>query len=252
MSLNRKSILFIVEGEVGEVRVLEKLTSILYAENEYSIFPVSGSIYELYEDLYLDDDLDLLLHLKSKTDNEDYKEILSRRYNSIYLIFDFDPHYQKYEKAKLIDLLNYFCDSRDKGKLLINYPMFESYRHLKQFPDYDFKNRKISISDIYNYKCIVNKESLHNNINKYNYEFVINILIHHLCKTYLILRNKFKIGKVEDFNNLDKSEYIKILNIQDEMIRKKDEIYVLNTSIFFLIELKPISFFRQVNKFVKF
>lgn len=249
-SNHKKSILFIVEGEKGEVNVLKKLTTILYANNEYKIYPINGSIYELFDDLKSDEDLDILLHLKSKAKTDEDREILSKRYNSIYLIFDFDPHHHKYKLEKLKDMLLFFDDALDNGKLLINYPMLESYRHLKEFPDYEFKDRMIDFSDLNKYKEIVGKESVYSNLNKYDYNLVMCMLIHHLSKANYILTKQFKTGSLDDFNSLDQSKYNEILEIQNKLKNDLGKFYVLNTSIFFLIELKPKSFFRQIKRFI--
>ena len=39
-----------------------------------------------------------------------------------------------------------FMDATDIGKLYINYPMIESYQHLKCFPDDDYAERKIPVN----------------------------------------------------------------------------------------------------------
>lgn len=55
-----------------------------------------------------------------------------------------------------------FEDSTDMGKLYLNYPMIESYLHLKSMPDGEYINRKIPVSlqpgD--RYKCLVKSESV--------------------------------------------------------------------------------------------
>ena len=55
-----------------------------------------------------------------------------------------------------------FADSTDMGKLYLNYPMIESYLHLKSIPDEEYMNRKISVSlqpgD--KYKGLVKSESV--------------------------------------------------------------------------------------------
>ena len=40
---------------------------------------------------------------------------------------------------------NSFSDAANMGKLYINYPMIESYQHLKSIPDCDFEERKIPV-----------------------------------------------------------------------------------------------------------
>lgn len=55
-----------------------------------------------------------------------------------------------------------FMDATDIGKLYINYPMIESYQHLKCFPDDDYAERKIPVTlqPGKEYKALVKKKLL--------------------------------------------------------------------------------------------
>ena len=55
-----------------------------------------------------------------------------------------------------------FVDAADMGKLYINYPMIESYRHLCQLPDGNFAERKIPVSlqPGKEYKALVEQETI--------------------------------------------------------------------------------------------
>ena len=55
-----------------------------------------------------------------------------------------------------------FADSTDMGKLYLNYPMIESYLHLKSIPDEEYINRKIlvSLQPGDKYKSLVRAESV--------------------------------------------------------------------------------------------
>lgn len=56
----------------------------------------------------------------------------------------------------------FFTDATDMGKLYINYPMIESYKHLKKLPDYDYSERKIPVSlqPGKKYKALVDHETV--------------------------------------------------------------------------------------------
>ena len=61
-----KKILFVVEGEVAEVKLLRRLIKISYPQDEYSIISYGASIYELYDEMHRDDTIDLLGLLREK------------------------------------------------------------------------------------------------------------------------------------------------------------------------------------------
>ena len=80
----------------------------------------------------------------------------------IYLVFDFEPHYHKYEDSKIKDILNVFNNETELGKLYINYPMVESFYYLKNIPDLEYLGRKISLNNFNgkDYKKLVNNETI--------------------------------------------------------------------------------------------
>ncbi|MFI3213035.1 MAG: hypothetical protein R3Y24_06790 [Eubacteriales bacterium] len=76
---------------------------------------------------------------------------------NIILVFDYERHDTNFSEEKINLLQNYFQDVTDVGLLYINYPMIESYQHIFSLPDYDYENRKISVSlqPGYQYKNLV-------------------------------------------------------------------------------------------------
>ena len=61
-------------------------------------------------------------------------------------------------------MLYYFNDFTDKGKLYINYPMWELFRHIKTMPDSDFHDLNFNLDKIEEYKKILNVYSSYKNI----------------------------------------------------------------------------------------
>jgi hypothetical protein len=66
-------------------------------------------------------------------------------------------------------MLKYFNDSTNQGKLFINYPMMESYKHFNKLPDDGFKERIIKAGEIKDYKEIVDKNSSFRNLDLFTY-----------------------------------------------------------------------------------
>lgn len=65
-------------------------------------------------------------------------------------------------QKKILKMQKYFVDAADMGKLYLNYPMIESYQHLKTLPDQDYGARKIPVSlqPGKRYKALVKSESV--------------------------------------------------------------------------------------------
>jgi len=246
----KKQVLFIVEGERTEVSILKKINTILECCGDYHIYSYKTAIYELYEELRIDENLELQLTLKSKTLNNDERTILEMRFVAIFLIFDFDPQHHKFSCESLKKMLSYFSDSSDKGKLYINYPMFESHRHLKTMPDLEFIHSTIRLEQVRDYKRLVGKESSYTETNRYTYPIIANMIAHHLCKFRSLVDNIATLPKSDEYSRLQSSElHIKLLSIQETAIA--DEImYVINTSLFYVIDMIPISFFRNYSKVI--
>lgn len=232
---SKRQILFIVEGEETEASFIGSIGHKLLKLNkgDYTIFSFNTSIYELYE-AYKNGEYDYVVdYLVSEKNLEISKDLTPKdAFSAIYLVFDFDFNYQKYTDEIIRELLEIFNNETENGKLYINYPMFESYYHLKQIPDYDYINRTIETKNCYSstYKTLVKSEGINQSRN------VSRLTCFHVIK-----------------HNYDKAKYIcrmKSLNyidlnyelILDKQIEKKNNeycIFVLNTFVLFIIDYNP-------------
>ena len=127
------------------------------------------NIYMLYEDIVKEydfgwadneDDIDLpyVISKKQHPDNLRYKE----DFTNIILVFDYERHDTNFSEEKILKMQKRFVDAADMGKLYINYPMIESYQHLKNLPDDDYVERKIPVSlqPGRKYKELVHRENV--------------------------------------------------------------------------------------------
>ena len=132
-SMNKR-ILLIVEGPKDEKVILEKLWDRFDKKTDYTIVPYETNIYfltrQLFRDGEMDEDVDLLRIFKSVDVPENKRLGKEERFTDIYLIFDFDPHDTMADFGILRKMLAFFNDSSTGGKLFINYPMMQSYRHI--------------------------------------------------------------------------------------------------------------------------
>lgn len=111
------------------------------------------NIYMLYEDIVkeygvdwaeeeMDIDLPFVVSKKYAPNNLRYKD----DFTNVILVFDYERHDPNFSETKIVQMQKAFSDATDMGKLYINYPMIESYQHLKAIPDFDFAERKILVS----------------------------------------------------------------------------------------------------------
>ena len=97
------------------------------------------------------------------------KEILDGRYSDIILIFDLDPQDPQFSGDKISEMMKFFNESSDMGKLYINYPMVEAFYHMKAIPDEKYKDYIVSLDELSNgtYKQRVNFENRNHNYSKF-------------------------------------------------------------------------------------
>lgn len=194
-----------------------------------------------------DDTVDLLLELKSHEPNEQEREKLSRTYTDIFIVFDFDPHVSKPEFEKILILAKYFTSSSDMGRLFVNYPMLQSYRHLKTLPDMEYTERTVSTAEISGYKELVFREGAAElqSVHDYNHIQLMEIAAHNYVKREKMLGRTGEIRADSKYNGLDD---IKILEIEISELRENDRCYVLNTSSLMYLDYNPKKFFAEISR----
>lgn len=249
----KKKVLFITEGEIDEPKFIERCFKKCYPNIEYEYYSYSTDIHTLARLLFngtenIDEYLDVQRALKEHETNKEKRHILSQTYSDIVLVFDFDPQTKRPEFKRILKMLEFFNDSTGNGKLYINYPMMQSYRHISSYPqeDNEFKDRTIDVNLCSNYKQIVNEQSCFSNINKYDFPKIMKIIGYQLKKSNYILNNVYDIPSEVDFNLLDLN---RIYNIQCKKSKEERKIYVLNTFVFNLIEYNPKKVIENIKKY---
>ncbi len=246
-------VLFIVEGEREEVRFIQRLFETCFKTKGYQIYSYSTNIHVLSQLLYNDypdfDDggMDIQLALKSKEKDEERRRVLEEKYTDIFMIFDFDPHHKIPHFDTIRRMVKYFNDSTNQGKLFINYPMMESYKHFKRLPDDEFEERIIKAGEIKDYKEIVDKNSSFRNLDLFTYAEYYSMAVHQLRKCRKILRGEYVIPEAEEYYTWDLSE------VYEKELKNLEEGYVdvLNTCILILVDYSPSKFFRYIKEHEK-
>lgn len=255
MSLVNRKILVIVEGARKELKLVNKLKE-LFLPQDISIVSYGTSLYQLYDYLeeYCDfnfEELDVLLALKAHEPVEEKKAVFDEKYTDVLLIFDFDPQDNKFDVAKIRKLMDYFNDSTENGKLYINYPMLESFYHLKNIKDgivdESFKDTKFTLKELqeHQYKKRVVDEGTDLDISRMSKEQVENIMYQQACKANYILDGNYKI--LEDYSQ---EKMLMLLDKQNNLLIHEGEAYVLNTCSFFVLEFYPsnVDFMNNLNE----
>lgn len=133
-------VVFLVEGEKLDVRLSEEIERyFLKNETNLKIIPYKTNIYSLYKQLKSDDfDTDIISVLEERDkDNPFFKSFDSvDEISEIYLFFDYDAHHyqtrancEKVTYQQLHEMLDFFDNETDQGKLYISYPMIEAIHH---------------------------------------------------------------------------------------------------------------------------
>lgn len=247
--LNNK-VLFIVEGDSDEVKFLKKLYKTCYAQQEFEIYSYKTNIHILAQVLYNDypdfdeDEVDIKLVLRSLEDDSRKRDILNQKYRDVFLIFDFEPQHDHPHFDTVRRMLAFFSDSTNQGKLYINYPMMQSFKHLTSLPDDCFKDRLVTQDQWENYKELVGDESNFTDLTQYTYITFVSLAVHHLKKAYYIVSNKYEFPAAWICNPWPSLELFDKQHQHYQLFRK---LYVVNTCIFLLFEFSPLQFFHQIT-----
>ena len=246
--------LFITEGQVDELSLMMSICSDLGMVSSQRAFYSYRTDFHQFARLMLPDDclqvddaLDVLLTLKSHEQNEDNITILSADYNDIFIVFDLDPHAICKEFSKIRALASFFTDSSDMGRLFINYPMMQSYKHLKCLPDTEYIDREVDITQIKNYKKLVGQEAVPELLkaHQYNHLQLYEITAHNYCKREKLLGREYAISNNSTYNGLDD---LKILDIQLQNLTQRQQCSVLNTSSLIYLEYRTKQFFEEIKR----
>lgn len=179
-------IVFVLEGK-AENAVAETVRKCFFPRRQGDIlYSYENNIYQLYSQikkLYggtegISDYANIISLLRERHPGSDLDKI--ERISDVeetFLFFDYDFHHALYalkkdpqadisniiseNNRKIEEMLNFFCEETEMGKLYINYPMLESTYYTKELPDNDFYNYEVNIENSHNFKEIVDRFSFY-------------------------------------------------------------------------------------------
>ena len=226
-------ILMVFEGQRTEPIIVENLKKHFFEkEHNTIIYALYGNvIYDIYNKVKEDDDLDILALLKEFAQNKDKLQNLSRDdIAEIYLFFDHDAHSHLANDKILEDMLAYFNNETEKGKLYVSYPMVEALKHINNYDD--FKELTATITDNTSYKKRVDKEAnnKYKQVNKYNKETWLELIKIHTKKVGYIVNSKYSYPEEENPQN---TIFIKH---KEKYIKPSKEVAILGSFPIFLVD----------------
>ncbi len=141
-----RRVLFLVEGEKTEPRILAHLFSVYGLSDAYEIVPVGGVVHQLLlelENCYGDSlsdpdeyDVDTIELLRQMFPQ--HEDSLAGLFTDLILTFDYDPHDDRFDPERLRLFQGIFSDSTDSGMLYISYPAIESFHDFASIGDQAF------------------------------------------------------------------------------------------------------------------
>lgn len=240
MEQNKKTkVLVLVEGAKTDVQLMQKLFDIYGIGSSHTIVSYNTNIYVLYQQMFSDgnpEDYDLLAVLKSHENDPLKKKLFETAYSDVLLIFDLDPHDPLFSKQKIEEMVTYFHESSDMGKLYLNYPMVESFYPMKSIPDPDYMGYTATLQELSakKYKERVRNENRNHSFSKF-------AVTRAECNT--VIRQNIEKGVAlltDDNKNVEVlPDSLQILRTEMRLLEETKAISVLCTCIYYVPEYNP-------------
>jgi hypothetical protein len=188
------TILFIVEGEKLEPQVIKNIGKIFFKNETKYIYPYKTNIYSLWNEY---NNKNKLLHLKldiydfliERIENDPKHNVEIDELSRIYLFFDYDRHHPGASDSIIQDMLTFFDNETENGKLYISYPMGEA---LKDFNDDEsFRDNIVPIKKKSDYKELVGKRTKYQDIREIDYNDWGFINLENTKKANFIVNNTY-------------------------------------------------------------
>lgn len=159
-------ILFVFEGEKKEPAIFETLRRIYFRrEDSVVVCTYRTDFHSLYKSL-IANDWDLFYVLRERLQrrgDETLNGYKASDFGQIYLFFDYDFQNSRVsleeQNRRLEEMLRYFNEETENGKLYVNYPMVESVIYTKRLPDTQFDDYVVKRDDCHRFKELASRFS---------------------------------------------------------------------------------------------
>ena len=150
-----KKILFVVEGERAETRMLISMfeRALSLSSEKYDICKYRTNIHNLYKKMKRLGYDSFLSFLYSEQKEIFPKDMFTPEtaFASVYLFFDLDPQDSLFSIEETRELTAYFDDETQNGKLYISYPMVESVFDFASYRQGNYNKRTYKIDMLSNH-----------------------------------------------------------------------------------------------------
>lgn len=242
MDNEKAKILVIVEGDKTDFRLMEHLFRIYGIRENHEIVSYHTNIYTLYNEMFREGDpasIDILQNLKEHERDPQKKKLFDARYSDILLIFDLDPQDDQFSPAKILEMLSFFVESSDMGKLYLNYPMVEAFYHMKSIPDEEYNSYTASFEELrqHKYKERVNRENRDHNYTKFaaTKEECSTVIRQNINKAWLLTETAHLVDDMA----LLLPDSVEILKSQLRKMEEEQMLSVLCTCAFYIADYNP-------------
>ena len=167
------------------------------------------------------------------------KKIFDYRYSDILLIFDLDPQDPAFTADKILEMVSFFVESSDMGKLYLNYPMVEAFYHMKDIPDAAYDSYTATLEELRNrkYKERVNRENRNHDYSKFatTKEECSTVIRQNIDKAWLLAETERVVdGIVQILPDAGA-----VLKAQLKKMEEEQLVSVLCTCVFYIADYNP-------------
>lgn len=242
MVSEKSKILVLVEGEKTDYKLMDRLLRTYGISESHEIVSYNTNIYTLYNQMFRDGDpeaVDILQILKEHEPDETKKKIFDYRYSDILLIFDLDPQDPAFTADKILEMVSFFVESSDMGKLYLNYPMIEAFYHMKDIPDEAYNTYTATLEELQNrkYKERVNRENRDHDYTKFakTKEECTTVIKQNIDKAWLLSETERVVDGIAQIL----PDSTSLLKAQLKKMEEEQLVSVLCTCVFYIADYNP-------------
>lgn len=239
MKSNNELLIFVTEGESHEPKIINRIESIINSrskKNTILILPFCTSIYGFWKEFKKDENQDALEVLinSASCDSTILKDLDPDHISGIYLIFDYDGHCSNADDSKIIEMLDFFDEETERGKLFISYPMIEAFRDLKKNENLCFTRCKVPIDEFRKYKGLSSSRSDFTCTAEIEIEEMQHIIMENINKLNCIMTTNYQKPTFSNMRAINQ----KALFIQQEkcFINNHNSVAIISSIPMFIID----------------
>lgn len=237
--------LFIFEGTKTENAIFECLLFTLRKKEiaDIKLF-YEANIYDFYQNIKNEEYIDVIEVLRERNGNTKNSNILLNLskddFTYIYIFFDYDGHDPAASNNKVLEMINYFDNETQNGKLFISYPMVEAFKNFDESGKFCGIDCQIEIKGGKKYKEHIGSKSKFNDIKaikQTSWEKILkNQLLKASCITDGFVEMNNKLNKFPTYEEFKKINQEIIFKSQNEKYLKRGKVAVLSSIFQFYFE----------------